>query len=148
MKIVLRSDVPNLGHKGDLVDVADGFARNYLVPRGLAMQATRGIARQADAMKRSRSVKDTKEREGAEALARQLAARRIEIRARAGEGGRLFGSVTTTDISEALESQLHVQLDRRKLHLDEPIKSLGVHEIPIRLHAQVTVPITVEVVAQ
>ena len=148
MKIVLRSDVPNLGNKGDLVDVADGFARNYLVPRGLAMQATRGIARQADAMKRSRSVKDTKEREGAEALARQLVARRVEIRARSGEGGRLFGSVTTTDIAEAVEAQLKVQLDRRKLHLDEPIKTLGVHEIPVRLHAQVTVPITVEVVAQ
>lgn len=146
MRIVLRSDVANLGHKGDLVEVADGYARNYLVPRGLAMQATRGIARQADAMRRSRTVRDTKEREGAEALARQLAAKRIEIRARAGEGGRLFGSVTTTDLAEALHAQAGVDLDRRKMHLDEPIKTLGVHEVPVRLHADVTVVVTVEVV--
>lgn len=146
MKIVLRSDVANLGHKGDLVDVADGYARNYLVPRGLAIQATRGVARQAEAMRRSRTVRDTKEREGAEGIARQLAAKRIEIRARAGEGGRLFGSVTTTDLAEALHAQAGIELDRRKLHLDEPIKTLGVHEVPVRLHAAVTVVVTVEVV--
>jgi large subunit ribosomal protein L9 len=145
---VLRSDVANLGRKGDLVEVADGYARNYLVPKGLAIQATRGAARQAEGMRRARSVRDTREWEGAEATARVLAARRIEIPARAGEGGRLFGSVTTTDVAEAVESQVGVHLDRRKLHLDEPIKTLGVHEVPIRLHADVEVVLTVEVVAQ
>ncbi|MGH9042098.1 MAG: 50S ribosomal protein L9 [Acidimicrobiia bacterium] len=148
MKIVLRSDVANLGRKGDLVEVADGYARNYLVPKGLAMNATKGSARQSDAMRRSRQVRDTKEREGAEATARLLAARRIEIIARAGEGGRLFGSVTTTDVAEALEAQAGIDLDRRKLHLDEPIKTLGVHEVPVRLHPDVPAAITVEVVAQ
>ncbi len=148
MKIVLRSDVANLGRKGDLVDVADGYARNYLVPRGLAIQATRGITRQADAMRRSRQIRDTREREGAEGTARQLAAQRIEIVARAGEGGRLFGSVTAADVAEAVEAQTGVHIDRRRLHLGEPIKSLGVHEVPLRLHAEVEVPITVEVVAQ
>lgn len=148
MKIVLRSDVANLGRKGDMVDVADGYARNYLVPKGLAMQATRGVTRQAEAMQRSRTVRDTKEREGAEALARQLAAKRVQITARAGEGGRLFGSVTSADVAEALEAQTGVAIDRRKLHLDEPIKTLGVHEVPVRLHADVSPVITVEVVAQ
>lgn len=148
MKIVLRSDVANLGRKGDMVDVADGYARNYLVPKGLAMQATRGVTRQAEAMQRSRTVRDTKEREGAEALARQLAAKRVQISARAGEGGRLFGSVTSADVAEALEAQTGIAIDRRKLHLDEPIKTLGVHEVPVRLHADVSPVITVEVVAQ
>lgn len=148
MRIVLRSDVENLGRKGDLIEVADGYARNYLVPRGLAIAATKGSARQADAMRRSRQIRDTKEREGAEATAGLLAARRIEIGARSGEGGRLFGSVTSADVAEALEAQAGVRLDRRKLHLDEPIKTLGVHEVPVRLHPDVHVVVTVEVVAQ
>ncbi len=148
MKIVLRSDVANLGRKGDMVEVADGFARNYLVPKGLAMKATRGVTRQAEGMQRARSVRDTKEREGAEAIARQLAAKRVEITARAGEGGRLFGSVTSADVVEALEAQTGIQVDRRKLQLDEPIKTLGVHEVAIRLHADVSPVLTVEVVSQ
>ena len=147
MKIVLRSDVPNLGRKGDLVDVADGYARNYLVPRGLAIQASRGVSRQAESMRRARQVRDTKEREGAEATARQLEARRVEIPARAGEGGRLFGSVTAVDVAEAVEAQTGIHLDRRRLHLD-PIKTLGVHEVAVRLHPEVEVTVTVEVVTQ
>ena len=147
MKIVLRADVENLGHKGDLVEVAPGYARNYLVPKGLAMAATEGVTRQAESMRRSRQVRDLREKEGAEAVARQLAAKRIEVKARAGEGGRLFGSITSTDIAEAVEAQTGVHLDRRKLHV-EPIKTLGTHEVPIRLHAEVDVPLTIEVVPQ
>jgi large subunit ribosomal protein L9 len=145
VKIVLRADVENLGNKGDLVEVAPGYARNYLVPKGLAIAASEGATRQAEAMRRSRQVRDRREKEGAEATARQLAAKRIEIKARAGEGGRLFGSVTSTDIAEAVEAQTGVHLDRRKLHI-EPIKTLGTHEIPVRLHSEVEIPITVEVV--
>lgn len=147
MKIVLRADVENLGNKGDLVEVAPGYARNYLVPKGLAIAASEGATRQAEAMRRSRQVRDRREKEGAEATARQLAAKRIEIRARAGEGGRLFGSVTSTDIAEAVEAQTGVHLDRRKLHV-EPIKTLGTHEVPVRLHSDVEIPITIEVVSQ
>ena len=145
MKIVLRSDVENLGRKGDLVTVADGYGRNYLVPKGLAIEASRGVARQAEAMRRSRQVRDTREKEGAEATARQLAAQRIEIPARAGEGGRLFGSVTATDVAEAVAAQTGIHLDRRKLAI-EPIKTLGVHEVPIRLHADVELVLTLDVV--
>ncbi len=147
MKIVLRADLDNLGHKGDLVDVAPGYARNYLVPKGLAMAATEGVTRQAEAMRRSRQVRDRREKEGAEATARQLAAKRVEIKARAGEGGRLFGSITSSDIAEAVEAQTGVHLDRRKLRV-EPIKTLGTHEVPIRLHSDVEVPLTIEVVPQ
>jgi large subunit ribosomal protein L9 len=147
VKIVLRADVANLGNKGDLVEVAPGYARNYLVPKGLAMAATVGVMRQAESMRRSRQVRDLREKEGAEAVARQLAATRIQITARSGEGGRLFGSVTSTDIAEAIEAQTGIHLDRRKLHL-EPIKTLGVHEVPIRLHTEVEVPITIDVVSQ
>jgi large subunit ribosomal protein L9 len=145
VKIVLRADVDNLGHKGDLVEVAPGYARNYLVPKGLAMVASPGIERQAEAMRRSRQVRDRREKEGAEATARQLAAKRVEIRARAGEGGRLFGSVTSADIAEAVEAQTGVKLDRRKMSV-EPIKSLGTHEVPVKLHSDVEFRITVDVV--
>ena len=147
MKIVLRADVDNLGNKGDLVEVAPGYARNYLVPKGLAIAASAGVTRQAEAMRRSRQVRDRREKEGAEATARQLAAKRIEIKARSGEGGRLFGSVTSTDIAEAVEAQTGVKLDRRKLSV-EPIKTLGAHEVSVRLHSDVEVPITIEVVPQ
>ena len=98
-------------------------------------------------MRRSRQVRDRREKEGAEATARQLAAKRVEIKARAGEGGRLFGSITTTDIAEAVEAQTGVKLDRRKMSV-EPIKSLGAHEVQIRLHSEVEVPLTIEVVSQ
>jgi large subunit ribosomal protein L9 len=147
VKIVLRADVVNLGNKGDLVEVAPGYARNYLVPKGLAMAASPGVTRQSEAMRRSRQVRDRREKEGAEATARQLAAKRIEIKARSGEGGRLFGSVTSADIAEAVEAQTGIKLDRRKLSV-EPIKSLGTHEVPVRLHSDVEVPITIEVVSQ
>jgi large subunit ribosomal protein L9 len=147
VKIVLRADVDNLGNKGDLVEVAPGYARNYLVPKGLAMPASSGVAKQAESMRRSRQVRDRREKEGAEATARQLAAKRIEIKARSGEGGRLFGSVTSTDIAEAVEAQTGVKLDRRKLSV-EPIKTLGTHEVPVRLHSEVEVPVTIEVISQ
>ena len=147
MKIVLRADVDNLGNKGDLVEVAPGYARNYLVPKGLAIAASAGVTRQAEAMRRARTVRDRREKEGAEATARQLAAKRIEIKARSGEGGRLFGSVTSSDIAEAVEAQTGIKLDRRKLSV-EPIKTLGTHEVPVRLHSEVEIPITVEVVSQ
>src|SRR5207237_10379613 len=106
-----------------------------------------GREEQAQSSRRARQVRDGREKEGAEATARQLAAKRVEIKARAGEGGRLFGSVTSADIAEAVEAQTGVKLDRRKMSV-EPIKSLGTHEVPVRLHTDVTVPITVEVISQ
>jgi large subunit ribosomal protein L9 len=148
MKIVLRQDIDNVGNKGDIVDVADGFARNYLVPRGLALPATPGIRKQADAMKRSRDARDRRDREAAEAIAVKLSGRTVTVAARAGEGGRLFGSVTSSDIADAVQGQLDVEVDRRKIVLDEPLKELGPAELSVRLHPDVIARVTVEVVAQ
>jgi large subunit ribosomal protein L9 len=148
VKVVLRSDVEALGKKGDLVDVADGYARNYLVPRGLAMRATKGVVAQAAAMRRNREVREGREREAARELASRLASTRVEVKARAGEAGKLFGSVTSADIADALAAQTGVTVDRRALHLDEAIKELGAHEVPARLHADVTVTVGVDVVAE
>lgn len=147
MKVVLRTDVQQVGKKGDIVEVADGFARNYLVPKGLAFTATPGVEAQADAMRRSRDLRDAQERAAAEEVAKQLVAKVITISHRAGAEGKLFGSVTTTEIAAAIEEQAGLELDRRKLHLDEPIKSLGTHLVPAKLHAEVEFPITVEVSA-
>jgi large subunit ribosomal protein L9 len=148
MKVVLRADVDNVGKKGDVLDVADGFGRNFLVPKGLAMVASKGVAAQAAAMRRSRDLKDARDRESAEVVARDLVATVIRIPAKAGAEGRLFGSVTSADVVEAVQAQAGVELDRRRLHLTEPIKSLGTHQVPVKLHADVEFLVTVEVVGQ
>ena len=148
MKVILRADVERVGHKGDVIDVADGFARNYLVPKGLAMAATNGAIAQAAAMRRSRDVKDARDREAAENVARRLVAAVIRIPMRAGGEGRLFGSVTAAGLVAAVKEQTGIEIDRRRLPLDEPIRSLGVHEVPVRLHADVEFRITLEVVRQ
>jgi large subunit ribosomal protein L9 len=146
MKIVLRSDVDNVGKKGDIVDVADGYARNYLIPKGQAIVATPGVRAQAEAMRRSRDKKDARDREAAEHVARMLVPTVIRIAGRAGAEGRLFGSVTSADVAEAVAAQSGVELDRRRIHLAEPIKSLGTHEVPVKLHSDVEFRLTVEVV--
>ena len=146
MKVVLRSDVAQVGKKGDILDVADGFARNFLVPKGLAFQASSGVEAQAEAMRRNPDLRDASDRAAAEEVAKTLVARVITIAHRAGTEGKLFGSVTTTEIAEAVTAQTGVEMDRRKLHLDEPIKSLGTHLVPAKLHADVEFPITVEIV--
>src|SRR3979411_2829823 len=105
MKIVLREDVETLGKKGDLLEVADGYARNYLVPRGLAMKATRGVVAQSESMRRSRDAKETRDPEASQALASQLGSQTIQVKARAGEGGKLFGSITASDVADAVLSQ-------------------------------------------
>jgi large subunit ribosomal protein L9 len=148
MQVILRTDVPELGKRGDILDVADGYARNYLVPKGLAMKATTGAAAQAEGMRRARDVRDAQDRAAAEALATALVPRVITVSARAGSEGRLFGSVTAADIAAAIDAQTDVQIDRRKLALAEPIKSLGTHIVPAKLHADVEFPVTVEVVAE
>ena len=145
---MLRADVETLGNKGDLLEVADGYARNYLVPRGLAIRATKVVVEQSEAMRRNRAARDARDREGAQAVADQLAARRFEIKARAGEGGKLFGSVTAADVAEAVQAQAQVEIDRRHLRLADPIKELGAAEVPLRLHAEVEVLLGVDVVAE
>ena len=147
MKIVLRDDVENLGHKGDVVDVADGYARNYLVPRGLAMKATKGVVAQAEAMRRNRAAKEARDVEAAQTQAARLEGARIEIAARAGEGGKLFGSVTASDVAEAIQAQRGIEVDRRRVGLDEPVKELSELDVTVKLHTDVEATVTVVVVA-
>jgi large subunit ribosomal protein L9 len=146
MRVVLRTDLPTLGKRGDVCEVADGYGRNYLLPKGLAIPATAGVQSQANAMRRSRDLRDTRDREAAETIARTLVPVVIKITAKAGSEGRLFGSVTAADVADAVTAQTKVVLDRRRLHLDEPIKTLGTHEVPVKLHAEVEFRVTVDVV--
>lgn len=147
MKVVLRSDVDGVGRRGDIVDVAGGYARNYLLPQGRAMVATDGVTAQAAAMRRSRDLREARDRGSAQAQAQVLAGAVLRIEARAGSAGRLFGSVGPADVAEAAEAQKGVALDRRHVVLEEPIKAVGTYEVPIHLFADVATVMTVEVVA-
>lgn len=146
MRVVLRTDVDNLGKRGDIRDVADGFARNYLLPKGHAIVAGSGVEAQAAAMRRARDRRDARDREAAETVARQLVPAVIRIPARAGGEGKLYGSVTSADVVTAVSEQTGIDLDRRRLRFDEPIRTLGTHEVPVKLHSDVEFRITIEVV--
>jgi large subunit ribosomal protein L9 len=147
MRVLLRSDVSGVGNKGDIIEVADGFARNFLFPTGRALVASDGVEAQATAMRRSRALRDAHDKEAAQSVADVLGAATVTITARAGAEGRLFGSVTAADVADAAQAQTGAVLDRRRIHLAEPIKSVGTHVVPVHLHAEVDAEITVEVVA-
>ena len=145
MKVILRQNVDGLGQKGDVCDVAAGHFRNLLSPRGLALKATRGGEAQAEAMRRSATVKNAASRAEAEEVATKLVPSVITIEAKAGEGGRLFGSVGAAEIVEAVEAQTGVVVDRRSLNLETPLKELGQSMVMCKLHPEVEFPITVDV---
>jgi len=145
MKVILRSNVEGVGSTGDVVDVANGYAQNFLMPKGLAMRATEGAANQAEAMQRSQELRDVKERAGAEELGQQLQAQTIAIQARVGQDEQLYGSVTTSEIAEAVQAQTGIALDRRDMSLEEPIRTIGTHQVDMRLHSDVRIQITIEV---
>ncbi|HVF52077.1 MAG TPA: 50S ribosomal protein L9 [Actinomycetota bacterium] len=147
MKVILNNDVEKLGRKGDVVTVADGYARNFLVPKGLAFQATRGSLKQAEAMQRARAEVEQRAKDEATSRVARLEASPVYISARAGEGGRLFGSVTNSDVARAIEEQLGEVIDRHKVRLDEPIRQLGTHRVSIHLHEEVRAAVAVEVIA-
>lgn len=148
MKVILRQDVDGLGRKGDICDVADGHFRNLLSPRGLAMKATKGAEAQAEAMRRAASMKNAASRADAEEIATKLVPSVITIAAKAGDGGRLFGSVGAAEIVEAVEAQTGVVVDRRALNLDSPLKDLGQSMVMCKLHPEVEFPITVDVIEE
>ncbi|MGH2787113.1 MAG: 50S ribosomal protein L9 [Actinomycetota bacterium] len=147
MKIILADDIDSLGQKGDVVSVADGYARNFLIPKGMAIHATKGALRQAEVMQKARRERDLKEKEEAAGKVGHLASAPVYISARAGEGGRLFGSVTKSDIARGVQDQLDVGVDRHRVLLDDPIRHLGTHQVEVRLHEEVTALVTVEVIA-
>ena len=145
VSLILRGDVAGLGKRGDVVEVTAGYARNFLVPRGLAMKATPGAQAQAEAMRRARGIKDAKDRESAEEIAKVLVSKVISISAKAGSGGKLFGSVNAHEIADAIQSQANVELDRRSVHIAEHIKTSGTHSVQIRIHGDVEFPLTIQV---
>ena len=147
VRVILRSDVDGLGKRGDIVEVTKGYARNFLEPRSLALPATDGAAAQAGAMRRARDIRDANAREAASKIASALVNTPITIEAKAGGGGRLFGSVTTSDVAEAIESQTGFQIDRKDLVMDDHIKQTGTYQVTAHLHSEVQFPITVEVAA-
>jgi large subunit ribosomal protein L9 len=146
MKVVLREDLDKVGNRGDIVEVANGYARNYLIPRNKAILATKGITAQAASMRAARDRADAKNRQAAEERARKLVGTMVRIEARAGSEGKLFGSVANAEIVDALTAQ-SIEIDRRMIEMHEPIRTLGIHSVPVKLHSEVHVSIEVEVVA-
>jgi large subunit ribosomal protein L9 len=145
MRLLMRTDVAGVGKKGDLIEVKDGFGRNYLVPKGYAIAATPGAEKQAEAMRRSRNLKDAADRSAAEEIAKVLVPAVITISARAGAEGKLFGSITAADVVDAVRDQTGVELDRRTLVLPEAIKTVDTHHVSAKLHSDVEFQITIEV---
>ncbi|MCI0424518.1 MAG: 50S ribosomal protein L9 [Actinobacteria bacterium] len=146
MRLILTSDVAPLGKRGDVVDVARGYARNYLLPRRLAITANEGALAQAEAVRAARIESELRAREAADNLAQQLAGSRVVIAAQAGDEGQLYGSVTIADVIEGINRFTGVRLERSQVEVARPIKAIGLHEVQVRLHAEVEFPITLDVI--
>jgi large subunit ribosomal protein L9 len=145
IEVILRDDVTSLGRAGELVRVRPGYARNYLLPQGLAYEATAGNRKRIEAESRARSARFATEKAGAEAFAARLRETPLTLTGQAGEEGKLFGSVTASDIAEALKAS-GIEVDRRKIELPHPIKTLGAHVVAVRIHPEVPAEVRVTVV--
>jgi large subunit ribosomal protein L9 len=147
MEVILREHVENLGRRGDVVKVAPGYARNYLLPRNLALAVTEGNKKIIARERKLAEAREAEEKQTAEALASRLAAAEVVIERRVGETEALYGSVTSADIAEALAAK-GLEIEKRKIHLDEPIKAIGDFTVPVKLHRDVTAQVAVHVVKQ
>ena len=145
MKLILTNEVTGLGAPGDVVEVAGGYGRNYLVPRGLAMPWTRGAEKQIDLIKRARAARDIRGLDDAKDAAKGLSALTVQLNVRAGAQGRLFGSVSASDIATAVRKAGGPELDRRRIEISTPIRTVGTHQVTVRLHPEVTATLDVEV---
>ncbi len=148
MEVILRQSIDKLGHPGDIVKVSPGFARNYLLPRGLAYAATPGNRKRIQQEKDRLESAETQRRGAASEVAARLEQVSLTFSARVGEEGKLFGSVTAADVAEAVSSRAGVPIDRKDVYLDEPIRSVGSHEVPVKLHSDVEFRLVVEVAPQ
>jgi large subunit ribosomal protein L9 len=147
MKLILTNEVSGLGTPGDIVEVKDGYGRNYLIPRGYAMRWTRGAEKQIETIRKARDAREIRDLGTAKEVAGQLGALRVRLTTRAGESGRLFGSITTGDIADAVKAAGGPILDRRRIEIVNPIKSVGSHRVTVKLHPEVSASVDVEVVA-
>ena len=145
MKLILTQEVTGLGAPGDVIEVKPGYGRNYLVPRGLAMQWTRGAEKQIELIRRARSAREIRSLDDAKAAAGKLASMTVRLQTRAGTGGRLFGSISTADIVAAVKDAGGPALDKRKIEVRNPIKTVGAHQVAVRLHPEVSATLSVEV---
>jgi large subunit ribosomal protein L9 len=148
VKVILQKDVKNLGKQGQIVEVAEGYARNFLMPRGLAVEASAGNLRQVEQQKKAEAAKSARELQQAQAVAEKLIGKGITISAKVGGAGKLFGSITSQEVADQLKEQLAVDIDKRKIDLKEPIKSLGSYSVTARIHPEVHVTFKVEVVPE
>jgi large subunit ribosomal protein L9 len=146
MKLILTQQVSGLGEPGDVVEVKDGYGRNYLVPRGFAIQWARGAERQIESIKKARSAREIASVDHAWEIAGRLGKLKVKLATRAGQSGRLFGSVTAGDIAAAVKDSGGPQLDKRRIEVTNPIKTLGSHQVSVRLHPEVNATIDLEVV--
>src|SRR5215213_3176522 len=145
LKLILTQEVTGLGSSGDTVEVKGGYGRNYLLPRGLAIKATRGAEKQVESLRRARAAREVASHEDAQTLAGQLSGLKVRVPARAGDGGRLFGRVTTADVAAAVTAAGGPDLDRRRIDLPSTIKTTGEHTITVRVHPEVSTKLTIEV---
>lgn len=146
MKLILTQPVTKLGKPGDIVQVADGYGRNYLLPRQMAIQASAGNLKQAEKLSAEHERQEQRIRTDAEGLAARLRDAAITVSARAGENEKLYGSITASDVADAIQAQSGIEVDRRRVELEEPIRQLGDHTVTIRLHPEVTAEVQVKVV--
>jgi large subunit ribosomal protein L9 len=147
MKVILKQDVDKLGKSGDIVKVADGYGRNFLIPRRYAVEATDGNLKVMEMERKAAARRDHREKAAASLVAKDLVKIVVAIRRKAGEGGTLYGSVTAIDVADFLITH-KIDIDKRKIQLEDPIKAIGEYEVPVRLHREVTVPIKVVVEAE
>jgi large subunit ribosomal protein L9 len=145
MKLILTQEVSGLGTPGDVVEVKAGYGRNYLVPRSLAMPWTRGSEKQIEMIKRARSAREIRSLDDAKDAASRLGSLKVRLHTRAGTGGRLFGSISTADIADAVRAAGGPELDKRKIEVKNPIKTVGSHQVAVRLHPEVSAKLEIEV---
>jgi len=146
MKLILTHEVDNLGTPGDIVEVKDGYGRNFLMPRGFAVRWTKGAAKQIDSLKKARDVREVRDVTQAEQIRAQLEELTVRLTARAGDTGRLFGAVTVSDIAAAIKDAGGPEVDRRRIQVAQPIKVLGSHKVSVRVHDEVAATVHVDVV--
>ncbi|MGA7271962.1 MAG: 50S ribosomal protein L9 [Acidimicrobiia bacterium] len=146
MRLILTSDVIDLGRKGEVVDVSDGYARNFLLPKKKAVKATEGAIRTAEELRRAREEAERQAKEEAERIATQLVGTRVVLAAQTGDEGRLYGSISVPDVVEGIRKFTGVEVDRRNIVLPAPIREIGLHEVQIKLHNEVEFPITLDVI--
>jgi large subunit ribosomal protein L9 len=148
LKVILVADVEGLGDRGDVIEVKDGYANNLLIPKGFAIRSTKGRAKEVNQLAVEKMAKSDRELKRAEETAQAITGHTFEVAAKTGEEGKLFGTITSRDVATLLEKELHIEVDRKKIHLDEHIKTVGFHEARIKLHSQVEAIVHLKVIPE